>query len=386
MSLTALREAIDDLMEHAAAFGDGESVVASQRELSRLEAFVTKVTAGLDASGEWAIVGARNCASYVAAETHLPMREARRRVSLGRKLREMPCTAESFEDGDISKAHAEALSAARNPRTEKHFERDEPMLLSYARELGFAEFTRLVSYWEQHADPDGSDDAAAARHARRSVRLDSSYDGMFFGKMVLDPISGSIVGAELDRLERQLFEAEWAAASERLGREPKLSDLPRRPDQRRADALVEMATRSGTAPSDGRRPAPLFSVLVDFETLSGRVLELANGVVIAPNDLVSWLTIADVERGVFTPEGRVEVSRTSRLFTGATRRAIQLRDRRCTHGYCEEPLDRCEVDHIVPYGEGGLTTQENGRLLCGFHHRLRAAEPPPDRTHFVVRR
>lgn len=371
MSLTAVREAIDDLIERADTYCDAESVVAAHRELTRLEAFVTKVTAAFDASGEWAEVGARNCAAYVSTETHLPMRETRRRVQLGRRLRDMPCTNDAFEAGEISPAHAQALAAVRNDRTKKHFERDESMLVAYARELRFAPFTRVLAYWAQHADPDGSDERAEARRARRGISLDAGYDGTFFGKMVLDPVSGSIVSGELDRLERELFEADWAEASERLGRDPMPSELGRRPEQRRADALVEMATRSRTAPRDGRRPAPLFSVLVDFETLSGRVLELANGIVVAPSDLARFLTKTDLERAVFSPQGRVEVSKTSRLFTGATRRAIEIRDRRCTHPYCDEPLERCQVDHIVPYSEGGPTTQENGRLLCGFHNRLR---------------
>ena len=33
------------------------------------------------------------------------------------------------------------------------------------------------------------------------------------------------------------------------------------------------------------------------------------------------------------------------------------------------------MDHILPAAQGGLTTQENGRLLCGFHHRLRNQMP-----------
>jgi 5-methylcytosine-specific restriction endonuclease McrA len=66
-----------------------------------------------------------------------------------------------------------------------------------------------------------------------------------------------------------------------------------------------------------------------------------------------------------------------RFYTGATRRAVELRDRRCTHPYCHRPLDDCEVDHIVTYAEGGPTTQENGRLLCSFHNRLRNQRPPP---------
>ena len=48
----------------------------------------------------------------------------------------------------------------------------------------------------------------------------------------------------------------------------------------RADALVEMAIRSRTVPADGRRPEPLFSVFVGFETFAGRICELANGTVV----------------------------------------------------------------------------------------------------------
>ncbi len=131
------------------------------------------------------------------------------------------------------------------------------------------------------------------------------------------------------------------------------------------------------APSDGRRPTPLFSVLIDYETLRGRVCELAGGTVIAPGSLLPWLDEAYLERVVFAPGRRVEVSATARLFSGATRRAIELRDRECTHPYCDVPASSCQVDHIVPYTAGGPTIEENGRLLCGFHNRQRSARPPP---------
>ena len=63
-----------------------------------------------------------------------------------------------------------------------------------------------------------------------------------------------------------------------------------------------------------------------------------------------------------------------------TKRAIELRDRMCTHPHCSEPAESCQVDHIEPYASGGLTTQDNGRLLCGFHYRLRnQKEHPPER-------
>jgi hypothetical protein len=200
---------------------------------------------------------------------------------------------------------------------------------------------------------------------------------MYLGQMTLDPISGAIVADELKRLENERFEADWKEAKDRLGFEPTIFDLQRTPNQRRADALVEMATRSRTAPVDGKRPAPLFSALVDFPTLSGRVCELAQGIVITPGSLVPWLDSALIERAVFEPPDRVQVSAKARLFTGATRRGIELRDRECTHPYCDRPAADCQADHIQPFTDGGPTTQANGRLLCGFHNRLRHERPPP---------
>ena len=77
------------------------------------------------------------------------------------------------------------------------------------------------------------------------------------------------------------------------------------------------------------------------------------------------------ERALFSLGNRIDVSVRSRFFTGGTRRAIELRDRMCTHPTATSPPRTCQVDHIETYADGGLTTQDNGRLLCGFHNRLR---------------
>ena len=122
--------------------------------------------------------------------------------------------------------------------------------------------------------------------------------------MNLDPINGAIVAGELERLERELFEADWAEARALLGRDPGPGDrLARTPRQRQADALVDMAINSKSCPADARRPAPLFTVLVDYETLHGRICELENGTVVPPGSLLPWLDGADVERATFGPGG-----------------------------------------------------------------------------------
>jgi hypothetical protein len=74
----------------------------------------------------------------------------------------------------------------------------------------------------------------------------------------------------------------------------------------------------------------------------------------------------------------VEISAKSRLFTGATRRGVEVRDRTCANDYCEVPADRCQVDHIMPFSQGGPTTQDNGALRCGFHNRQKGTGPPED--------
>jgi hypothetical protein len=112
-------------------------------------------------------------------------------------------------------------------------------------------------------------------------------------------------------------------------------------------------------------------------TLSGRMCQLARGTVVTPGSLLPWLEEADLERAVFAPGRRVECSVTARFFTGATRRAIELRDRQCQHPCCDVPAERCQADHIIEYSKGGLTTQENGRLLCEYHNGPGDQRPPP---------
>ena len=377
MTLEALEEAIDDLAENVSLYSDGPSVEALHRALSRLEAVVTHAAAGFDTSGEWALEGAKTPAAWLATRTRMPRREAHRRFRLAQALRHLPACEQAWRDGEVSSAHVDALAHRRRPGTEESLHRDEKLLVDQARTLRFEDFTRALAYWGQHADPDGSEHHARDLSGGRDVFITESFDGVWLGQMTLDPVSGAIVASELRRLEDELFEADWTEASQRLGKDPTSGDLERTSAQRRADALVEMATRSKSTPPQARRPAPLFSVLVGYETLHGRVCELAQGAAVTPGSLVPWIDRAYIERAVFELGPRVDVSATARLFTGATRRGLEIRDRRCTHPYCDRPAAECEADHIVPFAQGGPTTADNGRILCRFHNRLRNQRPPP---------
>jgi hypothetical protein len=74
----------------------------------------------------------------------------------------------------------------------------------------------------------------------------------------------------------------WAAARAEHGDAVTACHLARTPAQRRHDALVELAERAVTAPADGKRPQPLISAFVGYETFKGRICELARGSVVTP--------------------------------------------------------------------------------------------------------
>jgi hypothetical protein len=294
-------------------------------------------------------------------------------------LRHLSVLEDAWGEGSLSGAHVDAIVAVRNPRTQDALERDEEMLVAQAKKLPFETFIRALAYWEQLADPDGTEASAEERRARRDAYWVQTLGGTWVILAKLDELGGATVANALKPIEQAYYDAEYAEAKELLGRDPLTHELRRSPGQRRADALVELAVRAQTAPENGRRPEPLFTILVDYQTLLGRICQLEGGAgtPVTPDSIWTWLTSAYFERIVFTPGQRAEVSETARFFSGATRRAIEVRDQECAHPTCHEPVERCQVDHIVPWNLGGPTNQENGRLYCPFHNRQKGGRPPP---------
>ena len=368
---------LDQLVEtDPTVLADPDTVVALNRQLERLGALNTRTAAAFEASRAWEPDGARTAATWLAVRCQLPAATAQARVRLGRALRHLGVAEAAWLDGGVGEAQVVLLARARRPATAEALARDEQFLVGEAARLRFASFARMMAYWCYRADPDGAEADAAAQRDKRRLHLSKSFGGMWFLDAVLDPVTGAIVANELKRLEDQLFERDWAEAKARVGDGVSLKDLARTPAQRRADAAAEMARRSAGADGHGRRPEPLFSVLIGYETFVGMMCELADGTVVSPGSLGPWLDAAWVERVVFDGPSRViDVGVARRLFSGATRRAIEVRDRECFHEFCDVPAEACEMDHDLPFSEGGLTTQDNGRPACPFHNRARERAP-----------
>ena len=85
-ALDKLAAVLDELVEtDPAALADGDTVVALNRQLERLGAVNTRVTAAFDASRRWQSDGARTAAAWLGARCLLPMPTARQRVRLAER-------------------------------------------------------------------------------------------------------------------------------------------------------------------------------------------------------------------------------------------------------------------------------------------------------------
>jgi hypothetical protein len=332
----------------------------------------TRAMAALDVSRQWEVDGARSAAAWLAWRRHLPMGRARAVLRCGRELRDLPLTEAAFLEGRVTSDHVRLLAQARDANPDA-FERCEADLLGLAESLLFQSFQVAIRYWCHRHDPDGVEAEAVDRWNRRHVSCSPTWGGVAIDGW-LDPVSGEIVKRELDRLEQEMFDAEWAELRDRDGDGASVGALARATWQRRADALVEMARRSASLAEHPDRNVParvLLSVLTGDESLA-RICELSSGTVVTPGEVLPLLNACELERLVFeSPSRVVDVGVRQRCFTGATRRAIEVRDRQCVHESCTLPAERCEIDHQQPYAEGGLTVQENGECRCAFHHRWR---------------
>ncbi|MGA8332682.1 MAG: DUF222 domain-containing protein, partial [Mycobacterium sp.] len=50
---------------------------------------------------------------------------------------------------------------------------------------------------------------------------------------------------------------------------------------------------------------------------------------------------------------------------------VRCRDLTCRAPSCDEPAVHCDVDHTIPYADGGLTHPSNLKCLCRKHHLLK---------------
>ena len=63
--------------------------------------------------------------------------------------------------------------------------------------------------------------------------------------------------------------------------------------------------------------------------------------------------------------------RASYRLTDALRAFLVARDGTCRFPHCGRPAERCDIDHVTPWGDGGETDRANLMPLCRRHHLLK---------------
>lgn len=362
-STRTLTEAVEALaITDVDALGDAElhdELVGLLRLSHRLDAAISARAARWDSRGLWAYDGSKSAPARLARETGTARASAQRVLRRGRALAEMPVAAEALAAGEISPDHVDLLASANARQRVALFTRDEKLLVDDAKTLRYDQLVKVVAYWVHHADSALGDDGDPPPDDDRQARIGPGVNGDVVFDAVLDPIGGAEVTEALRRIADQL-----AGEDRHHGR------VTRSKKQLQADALVEMARRATAMPAGANKPRPLVTIVCGHQAFA-ELCELANGAVITPGQLVPHLGRIDIETIIFDTAFHAVAASNQRSFTGALRRAIEVRDRHCQHpSGCDEPINRCDVDHIVARCRGGLTDQANGRLLCVYHNRI----------------
>ena len=287
-------------------------------------------------------------------------------------LAEMPKLAESLASGAITVEHATvAVGAAAKTSAEQV----DDELSKLAETSSVDVFTEQSRRWVNRNQPD---DGAERYQQQRNSRLLKHWinaEGMGVLLAELDPVSYQqalkALNAEYDRLWR-----------DDGGRDGSPDDV-RKPQQRLADAFVALLTDVGR-PGPGSARMQLIAV-ADIERLRADnptgVAEIVGGEALPQTVLERLMCTAAVTGVVFDGKGQpIWVGRTHRHATEAQVKAIIARDRHCTGKDCTAGPERCEIHHIVPWEQGGLTDIDTMCLACPHcHHNIH------DRGYMVIK-
>ena len=349
--------------------GELEGVVAGAgRVMAGLSALQTRCATEIEALDD----GGVNSKTVLREAGRMSTRAANSVAKTAAGLAEMPKLAESLASGAITVEHATvAVGAAAKTSAEQV----DDELSKLAETSSVDVFTEQSRRWVNRNQPD---DGAERYQQQRNSRLLKHWineEGMGVLLAELDPVSYQqalkALNAEYDRLWR-----------DDGGRDGSPDDV-RKPQQRLADAFVALLTDVGRR-GPGSARMQLIAV-ADIERLRADnptgVAEIVGGEALPQTVLERLMCTAAVTGVVFDGKGQpIWVGRTHRHATEAQVKAIIARDRHCRGTGCAAGPERCEIHHIVPWEQGGLTDIDTMCLACPLcHHNIH------DRGYIVIK-
>ncbi|OBF69067.1 hypothetical protein A5753_22425 [Mycobacterium sp. 852002-51971_SCH5477799-a] len=318
---------------------------------------------------EWAVDTEAAVSAEVAAELRISQGLAASRVRYARAMRErLPQVGAVFRAGDLDYRMFQTIVF----RTDLI---SDPDVLGAVDAALAASVTRWPSLSQGRlaAQVDkvvARADADAVRRrkervADREICIVDAGEGM-------SHIEGSLMSPDAHALDKRL-DALAATVCEHD---------PRTRDQRRADALGALAAgadrlgcrcgRSNCAAGKRRAAGPvIIHVIAEHSTLRdgpGPAAEVgAEGLI--PPELIAELAASAklvplVHPGDAPPEPGYVPSKALADF-------VRCRDLTCRWPGCDVPATDCDVDHTIPYSDGGATHASNLKCYCRTHHLVK---------------
>ena len=341
---------------------------AQQRMASHYSARVYRAMAAVvDAMGACDDQGTpEHAAEYAAAEVraalHLTRRAADVEVVFALDLRDrLPRLAAMLESGEIDVRRARTIERGTLHLTESAARSVVDRIAEVASNLTTGQIAVRVRRLSIEADPDEADARYAESIADRRVVMEPSETG-----------TANLLGLDLPP-HRVAF---LTRRINKMARNLRGSGETRTMDQLRADVFLDLlAGKTRKAESKGVDNG-VVDIRVDLDTLTGltnHAGELGGyGPVIsdiarqlaAEGERCEWrYTIVDTETGNTVHNGT-----TRRRPTAGQRRTVESRDPTCVFPGCRMPATDCDLDHRIPWSEGGPTTVRHLAPLCRHDH------------------
>ncbi len=315
------------------------------REVTQAEHGFLELLREFDLRRGWAAYGNGDCAEWLNWRCGICRTTAQEKVRVARALWFLPRIDEAFRRGDLSYSKVRAVTRVAT-------DGNESKLLAFALEHSASQ---CETYCRRLRNGDVE---ASAVDAQRIL------EGRSLVRHLREDGSGTLT-VELPQEALELV----LAALEQVGRE-----LPEDPTRslfaRGADALVAMARQTlAGCRGDGERASSAEGcevvVHVDASALSGQ-----GGESDVPLPTVKRLCCDGAVVPVVEKDGSpLNVGRRQRVVSGALKRALLARDRRCTWPGCHHERF-LEAHHVHHWADGGETSLENLTLVCSTHHTL----------------
>ena len=363
-AVTHLREVSSRIEIDVVAGKDAAALVGIADEIRRAGDSLRTVAVGqVERTNSWKGEGAKSISEWLSVETDCPQYEAQAVVLLANQLQHLPVTQAALRSGTIS--NAQAVEVARGaivaPNT-------ETQLLNLAKHATVRDLRDASSRVVAGA----TDEAERHRqvHKSRYFKSWTDLDGSFNVRGRMTAANGALVMAALKPIQDEIFKA------------ARKSGEHERPESYAADALMVLCEKANDAAlgsnaaastAKTRRPNAVMNIRVDIDALkrghteNGEICEIAGVGPIPVATATEYLGEAFLKLLVIDGTDIRTIAHMGRALPAKLRTAVEERDRVCQVPTCDMSIG-LEIDHIVPFAEGGPTTFENLVRLCKRHH------------------